>query len=121
MLSRKANWNKKGTMRHKRKNTIRNWMAVAFLVLAATGVSAQDKPPKQKSVEKQYKEFMNLQEQRSENRDAAMEKAREEHVDRQSKETKKRMKKNEKKMRRIKAGKHPQTFLQRLFTKKSGR
>jgi len=89
------------------------------MAFGALGVYGQDKPRKQKSTEKQYKEFMDLRKSREANRDEAMNKAREEHLERQTKQTRKRMKKHEKMMRRVKAGKHPKTFFQRLFTKKS--
>ena len=101
----------------KRKNT---WIVliVLFLITMGTGVHAQ-KPGKQKSVEKQRKEFLQLQDSRDAELAKKMEADRIKHVKKQTKETQKRMKKNKKKMHRLKKGKHEKTFLQRLFTRKS--
>lgn len=101
----------------KRKNT---WIVliVLFLMTIASGVQAQ-KPGKQKSTEKQRKEFLQLQDSREAELAKQMEADRIKHVKKQTKETQKRMKKNKKKVRRLKKGKHEKTFLQRLFTRKS--
>lgn len=100
----------------KRKNT---WIVLIglFLLTMATGASAQ-KPGKQKSVEKQRKEFLQLQDSREAELAKKMEADRIKHVKKQTKETQKRMKKNKKKMRRLKKGKHEKTLFQRLFTRK---
>lgn len=96
-------------------------MLIGMMLMATLNAMSQDKPRKQKSPEKQHKEFVKLQDQRAEKSEAAEEQGREEHVKRQSKETQKRMKKNEKRTRRIQEGKHPKSFFQRLFTKKPKR
>ena len=102
----------------KRKNTIRILMLAGIMMMATLNAMSQDKPRKQKSPEKQHKEFLKLQDSRAEQSEASIEKGREEHVKRQSKETQKRMKKNEKRTRRIQEGKHPKSFFERLFAKK---
>ena len=83
-----------------------------------SGAQAQ-KPGKQKSVEKQRKEFLQLQDSREAELAKKMETDRIKHVKDQTKQTQKRMKKSKRKMRRLKKGKHERTFLQRLFTRKS--
>ena len=100
----------------KRKNTF----IILFLIFfTALGASAQEKKPgKQKSVEKQRKEFLQLQDDRDAEFSKKMDEDREKHVKIQTKETQKRMKKNRKKMRRRKDGKHEKSFFERLFTKK---
>lgn len=87
-------------------------------MMSALNAMSQDKPRRQKSPEKQHKEFMKLQDSRADRSEAAIEKGREEHVKRQTKETQKRMKKNERRTKRIQKGKRPESFFERLFTKK---
>ena len=101
----------------KRKNT---WIVliVLFFITISSGAYAQ-KPGKQKSVEKQRKEFLQLQASRDAEMAKKMEADRIKHVKKQTKETQKRMKQNKKRMRRLKKGKHEKTFFQRLFTRKS--
>ena len=101
----------------KRKNTFIILLLVFFTVVG-TSVHAQ-KPGKQKSVEKQRKEFLQLQDDRDAELSKKMDADREKHVKIQTKETQKRMKKNKKKMRRRKDGKHEKSFFERLFTKKA--
>jgi hypothetical protein len=79
---------------------------------------AQDKP---KSVKKQRKEFIELQENRSEGAEKAKDKDLEKHLKIQTKKTQKRMKKNKKKSERLQKNKHEKNFFQRLFTKKPKR
>jgi len=100
----------------KRKNT---WIVlmVLFLITTASSIHAQ-KPVKQKSVEKQRKEFLQLQDSREAELAKKMEADRIKHIKKQTRETQKRMKKNKKKMRRLKKGKHEKTFFQRIFTRK---
>lgn len=100
----------------KRKNT---WFVLITFILsmAATQVHAQ-KPKKQKSVEKQRKEFLKLQDHRDAAFEKQLEEDRKEHVNKQTKETQKRMKKNKKKTKRLKKGKHEKNIFQRLFTRK---
>lgn len=101
----------------KRKNTFIILLFVSFTVF---GSSAQaQKPGKQKSVEKQRKEFLDLQDERDAELSKKMDEDREKHVKIQTKETQKRMKKNRKKMRRRKDGKNEKSFFERLFTKKA--
>jgi|SRR5690554_1940930 len=99
----------------KRKNT---WIVLIVLLLITLGTGAQaQKPGKQKSVEKQRKEFLQLQDSREAELAKKMEADRVKHVKKQTKETQKRMKMNKKKMRRLRKGKHEKTFFQRLFTR----
>ncbi len=100
----------------KRKRSISIVLLSAFL-MAGSGVFAQ-KQEKQQSVEKQRKEFLELQDERKQESAKKMEADREKHLKIQTKETRKRMKKNKKKMRRLKNDKHQDSFLKRLFTKK---
>lgn len=100
----------------KRKNTFNILLLVFFTVLVST--SYAQKPGKQKSVEKQRKEFLQLQDDRDAELSKKMEEDREKHMKIQTKETQKRMKKHRRKMERRKKGKHEKTFFERLFTKK---
>ena len=100
----------------KSKNTSIILLFVIFTALSTAGFA--QKPGKQKSVEKQRKEFLQLQDQRDAELSKKMEEDREKHQKIQTKETQKRMKKNRKKMERRKSGKHEKTFFERLFTKK---
>lgn len=100
----------------KRKNTFIILLLILFTILGSAAYA--QKPGKQKSVEKQRKEFLKLQEDREAELSKKMEEDREKHVKIQTKETQKRMKKHRKKMRRRKSGKHEKTFFERLFTKK---
>ncbi|NEN23977.1 hypothetical protein G3O08_10745 [Cryomorpha ignava] len=100
----------------KRKNTFIISLFIFFTVFAASAHA--QKPEKQKSVEKQRKEFLQLQDDRDAELSKKMGEDREKHVKIQTKETQKRMKKNRKKMRRRKEGKHEKSFFERLFTKK---
>jgi|GEM_PF-1889908 len=90
------------------------------LILSGSGAFAQ-KEGKQKSVKQQRKEFLELQEERAKEGTDVMDKKRQKHLDIQTKETRKRMKQNEKKVRRLRAGKHKDTWWQRTFRKKSKR
>lgn len=98
---------------------IRFFILLAFL-LAGSTAHAQ-KTGKQKSVKQQRKEFLELQEERTKEGAAEMQKKREKHLEIQTKETRKRMKKNEKKLKRIKAGKHKDSWWRRTFQKKPKR
>ncbi len=100
----------------KRKNT---FIILIVVVLTAMGsVANAQKPEKQKSVKKQRKEFLKLQDDRDAELSVKMEADRKKHLRIQSKETQKRMKKNRKKTRRLKKGKNEKSFFERLFTKK---
>jgi len=100
----------------KRKITFIILLFVFFTALGS--VAYAQKPGKQKSVEKQRKEFLQLQDDRDAELSKKMEEDREKHLKIQTKETQKRMKKHRKKMERRKKGKHEKTFFERLFTKK---
>lgn len=96
---------------------------IFFLLLGLSiggNVLAQD-TGKKKSVKKQKQEFLDLQEKRDKDSAGEMEKKKAKHREIQSKSTQKRMKKNEKKSKRVKAGKHKDTWFERTFRKKPKR
>lgn len=101
-----------------KRRSLLNIFLILTAVLMAGMATAQDKP---KSVKKQRKEFIELQESRAEGADKAKEKDLEKHMKIQTKETQKRMKKNRKKAERLQRNKHEKNFFQRLFTKKPKR
>lgn len=103
----------------KRKSTIIIFFTILFLV-GGLGVQAQ-KPGKQKSVKKQQKEFIKLQNDREGAADAELEANKKKHLKLQGKAAQKRMKKNKKKMRRIQKDKHKDGFFERMFRRKPKR
>ncbi len=72
---------------------------------------------KQKSVKKQRKAFLELQEDRDAKAADKKEEERKKHQKIQTKETQKRMKKNLRRSKRLQQKKHEKNFFQRLFTK----
>lgn len=103
----------------KRKSTMIIFFTAIFL-FCGVEVQAQ-KPGKQKSVKKQQKEFIKLQNDRESAANAELEANKKKHAKRQDKAAQKRMKKNKKKMRRLKKDKHQDSFFQRMFRKKPKR
>lgn len=101
-----------------KRRSLLNIFLFLTAVLMGGMATAQDKP---KSVKKQRKEFIELQESRAEGADKAKEKDMEKHMKIQTKETQKRMKKNRKKSERLQRNKHEKNFFERLFTKKPKR
>jgi Ni/Co efflux regulator RcnB len=101
----------------KRKRVLNIFLLLLAIFLGGLA-QAQEKP---KSVKKQRKEFLELQEDRGEGADEAKKKDIEKHQKIQTKETQKRMKKNKKKSERLRKNKHEKNFFQRLFTKKPKR
>jgi hypothetical protein len=92
-------------------------ISVIALILISGPLFAQN-TPKQKSVKKQRKEFLQLQEERDAASDKAMDEKREKHLKLQTKETRKRMKANKKKMKRMKKRGHSEPWIKRLFMRK---
>lgn len=99
----------------KRENPILIIILILVLIVGTVSCSRY----KRVSTEKQKKEFLQLQENREAAHAAKMEEARQKHLDIQTKETRKRMKRNRKKVERRQKGKPPRSFFQRLFTKKA--
>ncbi len=73
---------------------------------------------KQKSPEKQQKEFLKLQDDRDQNSEEKLKEDKKKHDSIQTKETRKRMKNNKKRAGRLQSNKHDRSFFQRIFTKK---
>lgn len=101
---------------NKRKNTL--IIIGTALLMIMSGAAMAQKVPKQKSVKKQRKEFLELQAERDEASDKAMDEKREKHLKLQSKETRKRMKANKKKVKRMRKNGHQDSWFKRVFTKK---
>lgn len=97
------------------KSLCKIFLFLSFIILS-TGAFAQTKKPK--SVEKQRKEFLELQEERKEAAAEAREEGIKEHKELQTKDVQKRMKRSNKKSRRLAKDRHQDGFLKMLFTKK---
>jgi len=99
-----------------RDNILRIIIIIPLLILLASNVAAQDQ--KRVKTKKQFKQFKKLQEDREEEDENAIAKGIAKHEKIQTKETRKRMKSNKKRMRRYNKDKNSKGFLSRLFTKK---
>ena len=91
--------------------------SIFALLIYADPVLGQ-KAKKQKSVKKQRKEFLDLQEERDQASTKALEEKRSKHLKIQTKETRKRMKANKRKVKRKKKRGHSDPWIKRLFMKK---
>ena len=91
------------------------WIFI-FLFLATTAPNTYGQ--KGKSVKKQQKEFFKKEKEREKASQKEMEEKKEQHIDLQTKDVQKRMKRQKKRSERTKAGKPRDPFLKRLFTKK---
>jgi len=91
---------------------------ISFLLFAGSVSQAQENP---KSVEKQRKEFLELQEKRDEGAAAAQKEGIKKHGEIQTKDVQKRMKKTRRKSERIQRKKHKDNIFERTFRKKPKR
>lgn len=101
-----------------KRNTVIKIFLISFLVFAGLASQAQEKP---KSVEKQRKEFLNLQKERDEGAAAAQKENIKKHEKIQTKDVQKRMKKTRRRSERIQRKKHKDNIFERTFTKKPKR
>lgn len=89
---------------------------LGFTFIASGQIASAQKKPK--SPEKQQEEFIKLQKERDKENESSLESDRKKHLSIQTRETRKRMKANKKRSRRLKENKHEKNLFQRIFTAK---